>query len=64
MCRNTSANAGINFMFSASWNHPSLALTIKKSSAAQFIHRPCTTHCFVEDFDAVRIAKNDIPRNK
>ena len=61
--RNTSANAGINFIFSTSWNHPSLALTIKKNNAAQFIHNPWITHCFVEDLDAVRIAAKEIPRN-
>ena len=54
----------MNFIFSASWNHPSLALTIRKNNVVQFIHSPWMTHCFVEDLDAVRIAKKEIPRNK
>ena len=53
----------MNFIFSTSWNHPSLALTIKKNNAAQFIHNPWITDCFVEDLDAVRIATKEIPRN-
>ncbi len=53
----------MNFIFCANWNHPSLALTIRKNNVAQFIHSPWITHCFVEDLDAVRIATKEIPRN-
>ena len=52
----------MNFIFSTSWNHPSLELTIRKNNVAQFIHSPWITHCFVEDLDAVRIAIKEIPR--
>ena len=53
----------MNFIFSASWNNPTLALIIRKNNVVQFSHSPWITHCFVEDLDAVRIAAKDIPRN-